>query len=304
MAASCETGQGLRSGTKLIEDHEDHKVHLSIVRSAPAANRIAPKFWRRVSGAGMLLAMKYTLFSIGAAVALGTSLSAQLPDQATWKPKNLQYFPADITRDALVQRMREFSFALNVRCQFCHAGGDGVSFDGVDFGSDEKPAKRKARAMLKMTDQINNSLLTQIPDREAPRVVVECSTCHRGRRTPKSMQTMLFEMIEGQGVEAAVARYRELRASDTLSGRYNFTEWEINELARRLVQAKNTAAAIAILEMNGEFNPKSPEIDFQIGELHRGRGERDKALARYRKALEKAPNHPAVKARIAELEKQ
>src|SRR5262245_25258824 len=77
---------------------------------------------------------------------------AQLPP---WEPKNLRYFPKDITREALVQRMREFSFALNVRCQFCHAGGDGISFDGVDFGSDDKPAKVKARAMLKMMDVIN-----------------------------------------------------------------------------------------------------------------------------------------------------
>src|SRR5688572_17423459 len=96
------------------------------------------------------------------------------PAQPPWKPQNLQHFPKDITREQLVQRMREFSFALNVRCQYCHAGGDGVSLEGVNFGSDEKPAMRKARAMLKMTDQINHSLLTQIPDREAPRVVVEC----------------------------------------------------------------------------------------------------------------------------------
>jgi len=49
--------------------------------------------------------------------------------QPPWEPKNLRYFPKDITREALVQRMREFSFALNVRCQYCHTGGDGISFD-------------------------------------------------------------------------------------------------------------------------------------------------------------------------------
>ena len=48
--------------------------------------------------------------------------------------------------------MREFSFALNVRCQYCHTGGDGISFEGVNFASDEKPAKVKARAMLRMVD--------------------------------------------------------------------------------------------------------------------------------------------------------
>jgi hypothetical protein len=56
--------------------------------------------------------------------------------------------------------------------------------------------------------------------------------------------------------------------------------------------------------MNGEFYPKSAEIDFLVAELHRERGERDQALARYKKTLEKAPNHQRAKARIAELEKQ
>src|SRR5688572_33506334 len=96
------------------------------------------------------------------------------PAQPPWKPQNLQHFAKDITREQLVQRMREFSFALNVRCQYCHAGGDGVSFEGVNFGSDEKPAKVKARAMLKMVDQINGPLLASLPARAEPRVVVDC----------------------------------------------------------------------------------------------------------------------------------
>jgi len=246
--------------------------------------------------------MRYHLFAIAAACGLAVTTSAQQP--APWKPKNLQFYPADITREALTQRMREFSFALNVRCQYCHSGGDGVSFEGVDFSSDEKPAKLKARAMLRMTDDINKAMLPKIPSRAEPRVDVNCATCHHGLKLPKSLQTTLFEIVEKDGAPAAVARYKELRAADMTAGLYNFGQWEIMELARRLHEVKNTAAAIAILEMNGEYYPKAAEIDFQIGELHLGRGDKDKALQRYRIALEKAPNHPAVKARIAELEKK
>jgi hypothetical protein len=83
------------------------------------------------------------LLPIVAAFMLIGPVSAQTPQpQAPWKGKNLKYFPADITRDALTQRMREFSFALGVRCQYCHAGGNGITFDGVDFPSDEKTAKK------------------------------------------------------------------------------------------------------------------------------------------------------------------
>jgi Photosynthetic reaction centre cytochrome C subunit len=238
-----------------------------------------------------------------ACTGLASADGRQAPQQPPWKPKNLRYFPQDITREALVQRMREFSFALSVRCQYCHSGGDGISFDGVDFGSDDKPAKLKARAMLKMTDAINTTLLADVPSRAEPRVVVNCATCHHGLALPKSLQTTLFEIVQKDGAPAAIARYKELRADTTL-GRYNFGQWETMELARRLDAAKNTSAAIAILEMTGEYYPKSPEVDYQIGELRLMRGEKDLALASLRRALEKAPGDERLKARIAEVEKK
>lgn len=231
------------------------------------------------------------------------SVSLQAPSQPEWKGKNLKYFPSDITRNALTQRMREFAFALDVRCPYCHAGGNGVTLDGVDFASDEKPTKLKARAMLRMTDEINAKLLADVPSRADPPVKVDCVTCHHGLPLPKTLQTTLREIVNKDGAAAAVARYRELRRDDTLSGRYNFGEWEITELARQIAD-KNPSAARALLEMNGEFYPKSGVIDFLLGELLRAGGEREKALQRYRMSLEKDPTNALTKQRIAELEKQ
>src|SRR5258705_4295165 len=156
--------------------------------------------------------------------------------------------------------------------------------------------------MLRMADDINTTMLPKVPSRAEPRVEVNCATCHRGLRLPKSLQTTLFEIVQKDGAPAAVAKYKELRADMTL-GTYNFGQWEINELARRLAEAKNAGGAIAILEMNGEYYPKSAEIDFQIAELHLARGEKDKALQRFKTALVKAPDDDRLKARIAELEK-
>lgn len=229
--------------------------------------------------------------------------AAQSP-QLPWRGENLQYFPRDIERPRLVQRMREFSFALDVRCQYCHAGGDGVSFDGVIFASDDKPAKVKARAMLRMVDQLNNTMLASLPSRAEPRVTVTCATCHRGLALPKSLQTTLLEIVHRDGAAAAVATYRQLRQDTMVAGKFNFGEWEINELARRLTEAGETAEAIAILEMNGEFYPKSADIDFTLGELHRARRETSEAIARYRAALEKNPQHAAAKRWLTELTRQ
>jgi tetratricopeptide (TPR) repeat protein len=235
--------------------------------------------------------------------ALMSAIASAQSAQAPWSGQNLQVYPKDITRDVLTQRMREFSFALGVRCQYCHAGGDGVSFDGVSFPSDDKPAKVKARAMLRMVEQLNTITLAQLPTRAQPRVTIECSTCHRGLAIPKSLQTTLFEIVAAQGAPAAIEKYRQLRG-DMVLGRYNFGEWEVNELARRLVDAGKPDAAIAILEMNGEFYPRSAEIDVMIGELHRRSGDRAKAIERYRAALAKSPQNGVAKQRLEELEKK
>jgi hypothetical protein len=221
--------------------------------------------------------------------------------QQPWRGQNLEYFPKEIPRPELLQQMREFSFALGVRCQHCHTGGDGVSLEGVDFASDAKPAKLKARAMLRMVDQLNGPMLAAIPSRAEPRVEISCVTCHRGLPLPKTLQTTLFEIVERDGAAPAVARYRELRETSLTSGQYDFTEWEMNELARRLAEAGNRRGAIAMLELNGEFHPKSPSIAFQLGELYLAEGDRVKALDHFRRTIALAPQHDGAKRRIAQI---
>ena len=184
----------------------------------------------------------------------------------------------------------------------CHTGGDGMSFDGVDFKSDDKPAKKKARQMMRMAEEINTRLLTAVPDRVDPPVRVDCVTCHHGLAVPKTLAQTLTETIVKEGAPAATAQYRKLREASMIAGRYDFGEWSVNELARTLKEKGDTASAIAMLELNGEFNPKSPAVDMMLGELHRERGERDKAIARYKLVLEKNPKMEEARKRLLELE--
>ena len=231
------------------------------------------------------------------AIAFSRTATAQIPT----KFENLQYFPKEIPRDTLVNIMRGFSFALGVRCQYCHAGGDGISFKDVVFKSDEKPAKRKARYMLRMADTINNRLLAALPDRSDPPVRVLCVTCHRGLSKPATLASTLTETIETKGTDSAIVLYRRLRENTMTLGKFDFGEWSMNELARTLAERGKTAEAIAMLELNQEFYPQAPELDFMIGELHRQRGEKDQAIARYRLVLQKDPNNAQAKQRLTEL---
>jgi tetratricopeptide (TPR) repeat protein len=113
---------------------------------------------------------------------------------------------------------------------------------------------------------------------------------------------VLSETIARDGAAAAVQQYRELRSHEAFMGRYDFGEWSVNELARTLAENGHLEAAIAMLEMNGEYYPASPAIDVQLGDLFAEHGERDKALARFRSALHKDPTNDRLKRRIAELE--
>src|SRR5262249_54642702 len=147
------------------------------------------------------------------------------------KFENLQALPKDIARDSLLNIMRGFSFALGVRCQYCHAGGDGVSFVGVSFPSDDKPAKRNARFMIRMVDSLNQRVLAALPSRSEPPVRLECVTCHRGLSRPTTIESLLRATVDRAGADSAVRQYKALRQSVTERGLYDFTEWRINELA-------------------------------------------------------------------------
>lgn len=233
----------------------------------------------------------------GAVVVSAQTVSAQMPERF----QNLQVLPTGIARDSLIQIMRGFSFALGVRCQYCHAGGDGISFAGVSFDSDEKAAKRKARFMIRMLDSLNRIVLAALPGRSDPPVSVQCVTCHRGLSKPTTLQAVLMKTIEESGVDSAVKQYRGLRERVAINGYYDFTEWRINELARHLVAAGKVAEAIAVLEMNAEFNPRSVSIPLELGDLYRQRGERDKAIASFQRVLQLNPGNQQASQRLVDL---
>ncbi|MFQ5607583.1 MAG: hypothetical protein ACE5GA_06520 [Candidatus Zixiibacteriota bacterium] len=65
---------------------------------------------------------------------------AQIPD----KFENLKVLPKDMTKPELMDIMKGFSSALDVRCVNCHVGDEEKGFSSFDFQSDEKALKEKA----------------------------------------------------------------------------------------------------------------------------------------------------------------
>ena len=222
---------------------------------------------------------------------------AQIPE----KFENLKFFPSDITRDSLVTVMRGFSFALGVRCQYCHVGGDGVSFEGVEFHKDDDPDKRKARAMLEMVGRLNDEVLANLPDRDDPPLRVECKTCHRGLPRPTLLKQELRMVLDRAGTDSAAARYRDLRNRAAFTGTFDFGEWETNTLAEDLSREGRRQDAIAIFRLNEEFYSESVSIKGALAQLYETVGDTLQAIAYYEKALVLAPTLAPPRRRLEAL---
>lgn len=127
---------------------------------------------------------------IGMAVALAAPSIAQTPPPILipvpyeWPAtlRNAQVLPAEAGAEALRSTMVAFARGLGVHCSYCHVGGDDVPLAERDFASDANPKKAIARAMMRMTWQINTETLSAIPGLNQPRVT--CYSCHRGAVTP------------------------------------------------------------------------------------------------------------------------
>lgn len=224
-----------------------------------------------------------TAIILGAAVcgSAATPAAAQIPTEF----RNLQVLPEDISRDSLILLMRSFTFATGLRCEGCHVMGENGSFQGARFHLDDKVAKRQARYMLEMVNRLNDQVLPGLPERDGPALRVECKTCHRGQRKPHLLRTELRAVIDTAGVDAAIARYRELREHAMDEGAYDFGVWEMMELARMLEADGMVAEAAAMLELNEEFHPRDPAIPRELGTLYEALGRTDAAIAAYRRAL-------------------
>ena len=126
--------------------------------------------------------MKRTMLVAGLCLVASVTVTAQGPPR---KFTNLQVFPKDAPADVVITAMKNFTRALGVRCQFCHIGEEGMPLEKFDFAADTKPTKETARAMARMTAEINSHVSKAIPDAAAKSYQVTCFTCHRGSQHPQ-----------------------------------------------------------------------------------------------------------------------
>jgi tetratricopeptide (TPR) repeat protein len=235
-------------------------------------------------------------FMISMVLALAAPLGAQVPDTFT----NLQVMPKDIERRALVDAMRGFCGALGVRCIHCHVGENEDTLEGFDFASDDKETKRVARAMLRMTHEINDTLLPKTGRDNL--LAVSCITCHHGLQKPQRLREVLAAELEKGGVDAVGVKYRELHEKYYGKAAYDFGEFTLTSLAESVARDQDDpATALALLDLNAELHPESAYTHIMKGRILARTGDRDAAIRSTERALEIDPESDWAKRQLERL---
>jgi hypothetical protein len=104
-------------------------------------------------------------------------------------PTNLKVLPKTMTGEKLHELMHHWAGSLGTHCDHCHTTDpkhlDQNGHPLFNFADDSKPEKLTARAMYRMTQDINKNYVSKIPNADEP---VTCATCHRGHEKPEHFE--------------------------------------------------------------------------------------------------------------------
>jgi tetratricopeptide (TPR) repeat protein len=229
------------------------------------------------------------------------ALPVHAQDQWRWpeKPSNLQVLPKDWPGSRLQPVMTGFTRALGVRCSYCHKGEEGQPLSKFDFASDENPNKDRAREMLRMLGDINDHLKKIQPSGDQ-RVNMWCTTCHRGRPRPMTLEEELGERYRKQGLQAALDDYAELKKKYYGRGSFDFGEGSLNAFGYDLL-AKDSSAAVQVFKTNADAFPESSNVWDSLAEAYLKSGNVDKARESYEKSLKLDPTNEDAKEALKKI---
>jgi CubicO group peptidase (beta-lactamase class C family) len=126
-----------------------------------------------------------------------------------------------------------------------------------------------------------------------------------GQEPAKPKRSLAIELVftlMNHGADATVAQYRELKR--TSPNDYDFNERALNQIGYQLLGLGRNSDAIAILKLNAEEYPKSANVYDSLAEAYEKDGQKQLAIANYRKALDLDPKNQKAADKIKELEQK
>jgi hypothetical protein len=216
-------------------------------------------------------------------------------------PKNLQFFPKDMTGQQILPIMQNFNAALGVNCTYCHNSEPPVDNPKNDFASDEKETKKKARVMLALARDVNMKLQSELGKPANQLTNVQCVTCHRGVAIPKQLTAIVMETAAKDGVAKALQQYQDLRKEYYGAQAYDFTDTSLFNAANQSLQANKPDDAIAFAQLNLAFNARSARSYQVMSQAFQRKNDKDKAIQALEKAVEIDPMNQGFKNQLQQL---
>ncbi len=232
-----------------------------------------------------------------AAVCLPAQAPAKFPPDSL---VNTKVIPKSTPVLQVIGTMRNFTFDLGVRCQFCHVGEEGQPLTQFNFVSDEKRTKLVARQMMLLVQEANRRIDT-VPGHQPDDPQVTCATCHRGISKPMPLSAVIVAAASAGGADSGVKAYRALRQRYYGSGAYDFGEGQLNTAAFRLGRANKFDEAIALLRLNEEFYPNSSGMYVFRGNVLLMKADTAGAAAAYREAIKRDSTNNEARGRLRDI---
>jgi hypothetical protein len=250
--------------------------------------------------------IRFSGLAVGIVVLAGAVGAAQAPAGGGQPPPpppmtNLQILPKDMPRPQVIATMQAFTQSLGVACNYCHVqeGRGGRN----DFASDEKAPKKAARGMMILARDVNAKLPEAVGKAADATTRVGCATCHRGVPIPKQIADVVADAAATGGSAAGLAKFKELREKFYGGQSYDFSEGGLLAVAQRAQTANKTDDAIAYLQANLEYYPKSARTYVAMAQLKNGKGDKAGAITALEKAVELDPANAQAKAQLENLKK-
>jgi len=106
------------------------------------------------------------------------------------------------------------------------------------------------------------------------------------------------------GGAAGLAKFKELRTKYYGGQQYDFSEDALLTIAQRAITAKNLDDAIAYLQTNLEYYPKSARTHQAMAQARNAKGDRQGAIKDLERALELDPNSAQARNQLQQLRGQ
>ena len=198
--------------------------------------------------------------------------------------------------------MQSISAALGVQCNYCHVmeGRGGRN----DMASDEKPTKKTARQMMVFARELNEKLPAVVGKAGNETTRVGCVTCHRGLADAQAIDAVLNEAVNAKGLDGGSRSIASCGPNTTGTMAYDLSENGLIAMAQAALGADRADNALAWLNLNLEFYPKSSRTYQIMAQAHQKKNDKDAAIKDLEKAVELDPNNNQAKAQLQQLKGQ